>query len=323
MISEGSKLEFVANQPEKRRGHFRRAISRLIRKKIALASFVIIVVIYVAGILAPWISPYDYNQTDLLSSKMGPSINHIAGTDLTGRDVFTRVLWGVQNTVILTFVSMISGSLVVGISLGLISGYFGGKIDGIINRTGEIFASFPTFFLLVLIAASLRPRFTLWAYWLDDHTFLEGVASSGVVDYLVISLSLVSFSWFGMCRVVRGQTLTLKSRQFVDASVAMGSSTPRILIRHILPNAISPVVVLVTMGMGSMVGAEILLSWLGLGIQPPRPSLGRMLLEGGSISTLRQWPWLLLAPGSVAWILVLCWNLLGDALNDVLNPRTR
>tara|TARA_B100000686_G_scaffold317201_1_gene365776 strand:- start:74 stop:1066 length:993 start_codon:yes stop_codon:yes gene_type:complete len=323
LISQQLKQVEVLNQPQKRRGHFRRAMSRLARKKIALLSFVIILVIYLAGIMAPWISPYDYNQTDLLNAKMGPSLSHFAGTDLTGRDVFTRVLWGVQNTVILTFISMLTGSLVIGISFGLISGYFGGKIDTIINRTGEIFASFPTFFLLVLIAASLRPRFTTWAYWLDDHTFLEGVASSGVVDYFVISLSLVSFSWFGMSRVVRGQTLTLKSRQFVEASIAMGASTPRILVRHILPNAISPVVVLVTMGMGSMVGAEILLSWLGLGIQPPRPSLGRMLLEGGSISTLRQWPWLLLAPGSVAWILVLCWNLLGDALNDVLNPRTR
>ena len=126
-----------------------------------------------------------------------------------------------------------------------------------------------------------------------------------------------------MARLVRGQILALREPQSVEAAVAIGASTPRILFRHLLPNAISPIVVTVTMGMGTMIGTEIILSFLGLGIQPPRPSLGSMLLEAGSLSALRAKPWLLMAPGLVAWTLVLAWNLLGDALSDVLNPRTR
>ena len=144
-----------------------------------------------------------------------------------------------------------------------------------------------------------------------------------MVDYFVVSAALVGFSWIGMARLVRGQILYIKESQHVEAAKAIGSSTPRILFRHLLPNAMSPIIVTATMGMGNMVGVEIVLSWLGLGIQPPRPSLGTMLLEAGSLSALREVPWMLLAPGMVAWTLVLSWNLLGDALNDVLNPRAR
>ncbi len=137
-------------------------------------------------------------------------------------------------------------------------------------------------------------------------------------------MALVAFSWIGMARLVRAQVLVLKESQYVDAARAMGASTPRILFRHVLPNAMSPIIVTVSMGMGTMIGTEILLGWLGLGIQPPRPSLGTMLFEGGvSLQIVRNTPWLLLGPGVIAWLMILSWNLLGDALNDVLNPRTR
>ena len=126
-----------------------------------------------------------------------------------------------------------------------------------------------------------------------------------------------------MARLVRGQILALKQTEYIEAARAVGVSTFRILLNHLFPNAIGPVVVTASMGMGALVGTEIILSWLGLGIQPPRPSLGTMLLEAGSISALRVVPWMLFAPGLIAWSLVLCWILFGDALNDVLNPRTR
>jgi ABC-type dipeptide/oligopeptide/nickel transport system permease subunit len=126
-----------------------------------------------------------------------------------------------------------------------------------------------------------------------------------------------------MARLVRGQVLFLKTTQYIDAARAIGVSTPRIMFGHLLPNAISPIVVVVSMGMGEMIGTEIVLSWLGLGIQPPRPSLGRMLFESGSLGALRNQPWMLLAPGAAVLVMVFAWNLLGDALSDVLNPRTR
>ena len=218
---------------------------------------------------------------------------------------------------------MITGSLVIGISLGLVSGYFGGRADTIIQRTGELLSSFPDIFLVIIIAATLRERIVGWVRTIEDHTFLDGLVRSGVADYFVISVALIIFSWFEMARLVRGQVLVLRETQYVEAAKAMGSSTSRILFVHVLPNAISPIVVTVTMGMGVFIGTEIILGFLGLGVQPPRPSLGVMLREGGNIPALRNAPWFLLGPGTAAALLLLSWNLLGDALNDVLNPRTR
>lgn len=305
------------------KGHLRRAWERLYRKKLAMVSVVVLILLYSVGIFAPLIAPYEYTAQDYTAIRKPPSAEHWAGTDLKGRDLLTRVMWGIQNTVIITVISMATGGLVIGVTLGLISGYFGRWVDALIMRVGEVFASFPDILLVIILAATLGPRLRDYFRHLEDTTFLDGLVKAGVVDYLVISIALVSFSWFGMARIVRGQVLALKQTQFVDAARSVGASTPRILFTHLLPNAISPIVVLVSMGMGSMVGTEIILSWLGLGIQPPRPSLGVMLLEAGSLSALREVPWMLLTPGLVAWTLVLSWNLLGDALNDVLNPRTR
>ena len=308
---------------KKSNGHFQNAIQRLFKKKIAVFCILILSLIYFGGIFASIISPYDYTSQDYTNIKKPPSIEHIMGTDRAGRDVFTRVLWGIQNTAIITFVALITGGLVIGVGLGLLAGYKGGKFDSLIMRLGEISSSFPDILLVVILAATLRPRILDFVRHIEDAYSISGLVKSGVADYLVVSLALVSFGWLGTARLIRAQVLSLKENQFVDSAISVGASTKRILFVHLLPNSISPLVVSITMGMGAMVGTEIVLSWLGLGIQPPRPSLGRMLYEGGSISVIRNEPWLLIGPGSVVFLLVLCWNLLGDALNDVLNPRTR
>ena len=313
----------AAEAQEKSKGHLRRAMERLLRKKIAVVCMVALALIYFAGIFAPLVAPYDYTETHFTAIRKPPSLEHWAGTDFGGRDVLSRVLWGIQNTVIITLVSMVTGGLLIGITLGLMSGYFAGKVDTIVMRTGELFAAFPEILFMIIIAAALKPRFIEIARQLEEITGIEGIVRTGVVDYFVISLALVAFSWVGMARLVRGQVLSLKQTPFVEAARAAGAGTPRVLFIHLLPNAISPIAVSVSAGMGSMIGAEIILSWLGLGIQPPRPSLGQMLLQAGSISALREVPWMLIAPSVVALSLVLAWNLLGDALNDVLNPRTR
>ena len=304
-------------------GHLTRAFSRLKRKKLGVFCGSLILLIYSLGILAPWIAPYEYNFQDYTAIRESPSLDHWAGTDLKGRDVFSRVLWGIQNTVIITFVTMATGGLILGVSLGLISGYMGGRTESLIMRIGELFASFPDILLVILLAATLRLSVLNWIRWIEDNTFLDGLVKTGLADYLVVALALISFSWVGMARLVRGQILALKQTEYIEAARSVGVSTFRILLNHLFPNAIGPVVVTASMGMGALVGTEIILSWLGLGIQPPRPSLGTMLLEAGSISALRVVPWMLFAPGLIAWSLVLCWNLFGDALNDVLNPRTR
>ena len=311
------------NKVEKPVSHLNRAIYRLAHKKIALICICLILVIYLAGIFAPWIAPYDYNEQDYTAIRQGPSWEHWAGTDLKGRDVFSRVLWGIQNTVVITFITMITGGLFIGVTFGLIAGYFGGKVDSIIMRVGEVFASFPDILLVILLAATLRMRVLDWVRFIEDNTFLDGLVKSGIADYLIVSIALVSFTWIGMARLVRAQVFILKDAQFIESAKSSGSSMARILFVHLLPNVISPIVVTVSMGMGALIGTEIILSWLGLGIQPPRPSLGTMLIEAGSISALRVVPWMLIAPGIVAWTLVLSWNLLGDSLSDVLNPRTQ
>ena len=283
--------------------------------------------LYSAGIFAPllerYVTGYSYLEQDYTVIRQSPSRQHWAGTDRAGRDVLTRILWGIQNTVIITLVVTFTGGLVLGVALGLIAGYVGGWVDTVINRVGEIFSSFPDILLMIILAATLRPRIQDAVLWIEDHTFLDGLVRTGVADYVVVSLALVSFGWFGMARLVRGQILYLKETQYVEAARSLGASTPRILFNHLLPNAISPIVVMVSSGMGALVYAEIILSWLGLGIQPPRPSLGRMLLEAGSLGALRNEWWMLVMPSIVAFLLIATWSLLGDALNDVLNPRTR
>ena len=240
------------------KGHLRRAWERLLRKKLAMASVVVLVLLYSVGIFAPLIAPYEYTAQDYTAIRKPPSAEHWAGTDLKGRDLLTRVMWGIQNTVIITVISMATGGLVIGVTLGLVSGYFGRWVDALIMRVGEVFASFPDILLVIILAATLGPRLRDFFRNLEDTTFLDGIVRAGVVDYLVIAIALVSFSWFGMARIVRGQVLALKQTQFVDAARSVGASTPRILFTHLLPNAISPIVVLVSMGMGSMVGAEII-----------------------------------------------------------------
>lgn len=303
--------------------HLKNAVQRLMKKKIAVLCILILIIIYVSGLLASIIAPYDYTAQDYSNIKKPPSFEHIMGTDRAGRDVFTRVLWGVQNTAIITFVALITGGLIIGVGLGLLAGYKGGKIDSFIMRIGEISSSFPDILLVIILAATLRPRILDFVRYIEDSYGFSGLVKSGIADYLVVSLALVSFGWIGTARLMRAQVLSIKENQFVESARSIGASTNRILFVHLLPNSISPLIVSVTMGMGALVGTEIILSWLGLGIQPPRPSLGRMLLEGGSISIIRNEPWLLIGPGAIVFMMVLCWNLLGDALNDVLNPRTR
>lgn len=310
----------------KSNGPWLRAWARFRHKKVGMLSLVVIAVIYLAGILAPIASIHSYKAQDLMASKERPSLQHPFGTDRLGRDLYSRVIWGIRTTVIITFASVLSGSLILGVSMGSLSGYLGGKVDTIIMRIGEIFLAFPGLLLTILIASTLKPRAVSIVRAFEDTTGINGIVASGLVDYVVVFSSLAAFSWVGMARLVRGQLLWIKQLEFVQAARSIGASTPRIIFRHLLPNALGPVIVSVSMGMGAIVGSEVILSWLGIGIQPPRPSLGLMILDGfgiGNISILRNDPHLILFPMATITIIILGWNLLGDAINDVFNPRTR
>jgi len=305
------------------KGHLEKSFSRLFTKKLAILSIILLLLIYIISIFIEWISPYGYDDQNYSMIRSSPSLNHWLGTDNAGRDILTRVFWGVQNSLIITFISIISGGLFIGVTLGLVSGYFGNMTDSLIQRIGEIFASFPDIFLIILLIATLRPRVVDFIIAIEDKTFLEGLIRSGVADYLIISFALVAFSWYGMTRFVRGQVLILQKAEFIESAKAIGCSNIRILFFHLLPNVMSTIIVITSMSMGVFVGTEIILGFLGLGVQPPRPSLGVMLSETGNLSVIRNYPWMLIGPGLASSVLLLSWNILGDSLNDVFNPKTK
>jgi ABC-type dipeptide/oligopeptide/nickel transport system permease subunit len=310
------------------RSHWQQVWANFRRRRLALISLVIVAIIYLLGIIAPLIQTHDYQETNIGKTQQGPDNENWLGTDRLGRDIYTRVVWGIQTTVIITATTLITGSLFLGVTMGLMAGYFRGWIDAVIMRIGEVISAFPDILLIILLAATLRPKIVELARAIEDSTNITGLVSSGVVDYLVIGVALLPLSWFGMMRLVRGQVLALRDAEYVEAARAIGTSTPRILFRHILPNVVSPVIVSVSFGIGAIALSEVVLSFFGLGVQPPRPSLGVMIGEvtargGASVSVLRDHPEQLLAPIIVVWLLIFCWNIVGDALNDVFNPRAR
>ena len=308
--------------PRRGRNYLTISLRRLLANRVGVACLTIIVLMYGAGILAPVVTPYGYNEQNLDNVKQGASLAHPFGTDRLGRDILTRIIYGLRTTVILTVVTLTTGTLAIGISLGLIAGYFGRMTDTIIMRVGEITTSFPDIFLVLIIVLTVRPPMVEWLRGLEGTVGVNFV-HLGIADYFALSLGLALFSWFGMARVVRGQVLQAREEQYVDAARSIGCHTPRLLFRHLLPNVSGPIIVLVSASLGGIAGAEVFLSFLGIGIQPPVPSLGLMIYENGSLSVLRTNPHLLMYPVGTLAILLFTFNLLGDAVNDAFNPRAR
>ena len=316
------QVERTLNESQSTPSYWAISIRRLLRKKIGVTCLVIIALMYGSGIFAPLVTPYGYNDQDLSNTKQSPSLTHPFGTDRLGRDNLTRIIYGLRTTVIITVATLATGSLALGITLGLVAGYFGRLVDTFIMRIGEVSSAFPEIFLVLIIVSTFKPPITRWVRTVEDLVGFD-ILSLGVVDYLVISLALAIFSWFGMARLVRGQVLQARENQYVEAARSIGASTPRIMLRHLLPNVMSPVIVTVSAGLAAVAGSEVLISFLGIGIQPPTPSLGLMIFENGSISVLRSDPHLLLFPVLTLSLLLFTFNLLGDAVADAFNPRAR
>ena len=329
-LTQGLGIAMTINKDQKSTSisPFRHGLNSLLRKRVAMSVIIVLLIVYVVGLFAPLIAPYSYSETDLMNTQSGPTWDHIFGTDRLGRDIFTRIIWGIQTTVIITIVGLITGSLILGVSLGLVAGYFRGKADAFITRTGEVLAAFPDILLIIILAATLRPRIVDFARSIEDSSGINGIVSSGIVDFAVIGIALLPLSWFGMMRLVRGQVLSVGQREYVQAARIAGASNLRILFRHILPNVIGPIIVSASFGLGAVAGTEVFLSFLGLGVQPPHPSLGIMIADvtgrgSSSVSVLTNHPEQILAPIAVVWVLIFCWNLLGDALTDIFNPRSK
>lgn len=261
----------------------------------AVAGLVLLVVVVLCTLLADVISSRDPVEIDLDRALMPPSWDHPFGTDAFGRDVLSRVFHGARISLGVGFLAR-TISLMLGLLLGVIAGYFGGRCDSIIMRLADITFAFPTLLLLIAIMA---------------------VVSPGLVS-LFVTLGVVG--WAAMARLVRAQVLSIKEREYVQAARSSGAGHPAIILRHILPGCISPLLVVYTMGLGMTVMAEASLSFLGLGVQPPSASWGRMISSG--IAFMRTAPWLTLFPGLLLTITVCSFNLIGDGMRDALDPRS-
>ena len=298
-------------------------LRRLVRKRLAMVALAAIAVIYLAGILAPIVAPYGFDETDFANTFAAPSLEHPLGTDRFGQDLLSRVMWAAQTTVIISAAAILTGGLALGVGLGLLAGYAGGRVDNLIMRVADAFFGLPDILMLLLITATVRPRVEGFFDNFDGWPLLGGLIEAGLPDYFLVFGALALFGWVGMARIVRSQVLSLRESDYVLAARAAGARMPRLLFRHLLPNVSNLVVVAVTFSLGTIAGTEVALTWLGIGVGIDHPSFGRMIFDASGLTNLRAHPNLMLVPAAVLAALLFSFNLLGDALNDVLSPRRR
>lgn len=271
-------------------------MSAFLRDGRARIGLGLVVLLLLVALLAPLLTRHDPTAIDLAAALEGPSAAHWLGTDVQGRDVWARLAHGARVSLAVGVVSQVI-ALALGVALGLVAGYYGRRIDDLVMRLADVTLAFPTLLLLIAMAAALSP-------------------SLGTV---IVTIGVVG--WAGMARLVRGQVLVVREAEYVQAERALGAGDARILLRHVLPNVVAPVVIAATLGVAGAIMAEAALSFLGLGVQPPTPSWGAMIADGRDLSQLRNAPWTSLAPGLAIGAAVLGFNLLGDALRDALDPR--
>jgi peptide/nickel transport system permease protein len=267
---------------------------RFSRNILSVIAATIVLCLIIVALLADVIAPYDPTSIDVYNVLSPPSNAHLLGTDDLGRDLLSRIIWGSRVSLMVGFVA-VGIALMIGVIIGSMAGFYGGKIDAVLMRFVDIMLAFPTFFLILAVIAILEPSiFTIMA---------------------VIGIT----GWMDVARLVRAEFLALKERDFVDAAKALGVSNIKLIFRHILPNALSPVFVAATFGIAGAILTESGLSFLGLGVQPPDPSWGNILTSGKDNIEI-AW-WLSLYPGLAILITVLSYNLIGEGLRDALDPR--
>lgn len=271
-------------------------MKELLKNRLALFGALVILALAAVAVFSSFIATHDPTYINVKEALLPPGSGHIFGTDMLGRDIFSRMVYATRVALSIGLVAVGIAAL-IGVTLGSIAGYYGGRIDGLIMRFADIMLCFPTFFLVLSVIAVIGPNiFNIMA---------------------VIGLT----SWMGMARLIRAEILSLKTRDFITASRAMGAGSAFIIIRHLIPNGITPVLVGFVFGVAGAILTEAGLSFLGLGVQPPDPSWGNIIMEGKAVLGV-GW-WVILFPGLAILITVLAFNLLGEGLRDVLNPRLK
>lgn len=268
---------------------------RLRKNKLAMLSLAILVVITLASILAPWLTPYSYQMQNLELGATPPSLQHWLGTDIFGRDLLTRILYGSRVSLMVGFTAT-AVALCIGVLWGTVAGYLGGRADSLMMRIVDILYALPfTVFIILLMVVFGR-------------------------SMLLLFLAIGAVEWLTMARIVRGQVLSVRRQEFIEAAVTMGLSQWRIIHRHLIPNVLGPVIVYTTLTIPSVILLESFLSFLGLGVQPPQSSWGLLISSG--VETMEEYPWLLIFPALTLSVTLFALNFIGDSLRDALDPRT-
>jgi peptide/nickel transport system permease protein len=268
------------------------------RHRLAVASTIVLGLIIIMSVAAPLIAPYDPTLNNPPQKNLPPSLDHLMGTDYIGRDIFSRIIYAGQVSLGIAFVTVLFSDL-LGIVVGVVSGYFGGWIDSLIMRVVDFMLTLPLLPILLVLITIFSPSIKL----------------------LIIVLVLTN--WTGSARLIRGQILSIREREFVEASRALAASKARIMFRHMVPNALAPIIVNVTLGLSGIIILEAALSYLGFGVQPPQASWGNMLQNAGSLTVLEKYPWQAFFPGLAIFLTSLCFNFMGDGLRDALDPRMK
>jgi peptide/nickel transport system permease protein len=269
---------------------------RLVKNKLAVSGLVVVMLLFLVAMLASTCAPYPPDEIDTNEVLQPPSAQHWLGTDILGRDVLSRIMHGASVSLSVGFVA-VGISTFIGVMLGALAGFYGGKVEIVIMRFVDIMLCFPSFFLILAVIAFIGP--SIWN----------------------IMIVIGATSWMGVTRLVRAEFLSVKERDFVQAAISQGASDFRMIFIHILPNAMAPVLVAATLGVAAAVLTESGLSFLGIGVQPPDPSWGNMLTEGKDNIEI-AW-WLSVFPGLAIFITVMGYNLLGEGIRDSLDPRLK
>jgi oligopeptide transport system permease protein len=271
------------------------AFDRLKKNKLAVISGFILIALIVLAIFAPWIAPHSYSYQNLELGAVGPSNTYWLGTDTLGRDQFSRILYGARVSLLVGFVAT-AVALVIGVSWGIVAGFFGGKIDSTMMRIVDILYGLPFIIFIVLLMVIFGRN--IW----------------------LLFLAIGAVEWLTMARIVRGQVLTLKNQEFVLAAQAMGVRNLSLFFRHILPNILGTIAVYATLTIPQVMLLEAFLSFLGLGVQPPMSSWGTLIRYG--VESMEEYPWMLIFPGLIFTITLFCLNFFGDGLRDAIDPRS-
>lgn len=284
----------AVTSPIKGRSLSEDAWHRLQANKLAMVGLVILLIIIVIALLTPWLAPYSYAEQNLPLGASAPSAQHWMGTDTLGRDLLTRLLYGGRISLLVATLAT-TVALLVGVTYGIVAGYLGGRVDAWMMRLVDILYALP-FIILIILMMVVFGR-----------------------SLLLLFLAIGAVEWLTMARIIRGQVLGLRQREFIEAAVSMGLSRGAIMRRHILPNVLGPIIVYTTLTIPSVMLLEAFLSFLGLGIQPPQSSWGSLIKEG--VVSMEEYPWLLIFPGLALAVTLFSLNFLGDGLRDALDPR--